>query len=94
MRHTLTNEANFIEYVDLGADVRANMCALDPLEVKCEGVSGVGGVADKEAYILSVLYTLFPSSITLQLAVSFPVLVMCSHYAVYACFSRAYKLLT
>jgi hypothetical protein len=29
--------------------VGANLCARDPLEIKCKGIRGVGGVADKEA---------------------------------------------
>jgi hypothetical protein len=38
MMHMLSNEANFVEYIDLGPVVGANMCARDLLEVKGKGV--------------------------------------------------------
>jgi hypothetical protein len=35
--------------------VGVNLCARDPLEVKGMGISGVGGVADKEAYTVHTI---------------------------------------
>jgi hypothetical protein len=52
--------------------VGANLCARNPLQVKGKGLRGVGGEADTEAFSVHTK-KLFPSSSTLQLAISFPV---------------------
>jgi hypothetical protein len=33
----------------------ANLCARDPIQVKCKGIRGAGGVADKEAYTVHTI---------------------------------------